>query len=69
MDSIARAREGAVKVVKINVDENVGVAGRMGIRSIPSVMLFHGGELKEMAVGARPQAVFEQMIDRLLPSA
>jgi len=69
MESIARQREGAVKVVKINVDENTQVAGRMGIRSIPSIMLFHGGELKEMLVGARPQAVFDAMIDRAMPSA
>lgn len=38
----------------------------MGIRSIPAVMLFHQGELKEMLVGARPQQVFETMIDRTL---
>lgn len=69
MESIARQRDGAVKVVKINVDESTQVATRMGIRSIPSVMLFHDGELKEMLVGARPQAVFEAMIDRVAPSA
>ena len=67
--AIARERQGTVKVVKINVDENTEVAGRMGIRSIPSVMLFQGGELKEMLVGARPQSVFDQMLDRALPSA
>ena len=66
MESIARKREGEVKVVKVNVDENVEVAGRMGIRSIPSVMLFQGGELKEMLVGARPQHVFDTMLDRFL---
>ena len=69
MESIARDRAGAVKVVKINVDENARVAGRMGIRSIPSVMLFHEGELKEMMVGSRPQSAFDEMIERVLPSA
>ena len=69
MESIARERDGAVKVVKVNVDENTSVASRMGIRSIPSVMLFRDGELQEMMVGARPQSVFDEMIDRSLPSA
>ena len=69
MESIARDRAGTVKVVKVNVDENARVAGRMGIRSIPSVMLFQGGELKEMMVGSRPQSAFDDMIDRALPSA
>jgi thioredoxin-like negative regulator of GroEL len=69
LESIAQTREGSVKVVKVNVDESTAVATRMGIRSIPSVMLFHGGELKEMLVGARPRAVFDEMIDRVMPSA
>ena len=69
MESIAEQRQGTVKVAKINVDANVEIAGRMGVRSIPSIMLFQGGELKEMAVGAHPQGFFDQMIDRVTPSA
>lgn len=69
LESIARSHEGSVKVAKINVDQNVNVAGRMGIRSIPAVMLFQGGELKEMTVGARPESYFEEMLDRSLPQA
>jgi thioredoxin 1 len=69
MESIAERRRGVVKVVKVNVDDNAEVAGRMGIRSIPSVMLFQDGELKEMMVGARPRAVFEAMLDRAIPGA
>jgi thioredoxin 1 len=64
MESIARHHEGDVKVAKINVDQNTSVAGRMGIRSIPAVMLFYGGEMKEMTVGARPEAFFEEMLNR-----
>ncbi len=69
MESIARERSGSVKVVKVNVDENIQVASQMGIRSIPAVMLFAGGELKGMMVGARPQADFEQLIDRSVAQA
>ena len=64
MESIAKNRGESVKVVKVNVDENLEVAGRMGIRSIPSVMLFADGELREMTVGAHPQKFFDEMIDR-----
>ena len=69
MESIAQKREGKVKVVKVNVDENVRIASQMGIRSIPSVMLFQGGELREMMVGARPQIEFEKMLDRAIVAA
>jgi thioredoxin 1 len=64
LEAIAQEHEHDLKVVKVNVDENVEVAARMGIRSIPSVMLFRDGELKEMLVGARPKHVFETMIAR-----
>jgi thioredoxin 1 len=69
MESIADKRGGAVKVAKVNVDENTEVASRMGIRSIPSVMLFQGGELKEMTIGAHPEGYFEDLLDRSLLSA
>lgn len=69
MESIAKKHEGAVKVVKVNVDDNVQVASQMGIRSIPAVMLFYGGELKGMTVGARPQAEFEKMIAQSVAQA
>ena len=64
LEAIAQEHPEDLKVVKVNVDENVEVASRMGIRSIPSVMLFRGGELVEMLVGARPKHVFEKMIQR-----
>ncbi len=63
LESIAKDREGEVKVVKVNVEENVHVASQMGIRSIPAVMLFDEGELKGMMVGARPRADFDKLID------
>ena len=50
--------------IKVNVDESPGVAARMGIRSIPTIMLFDQGELQEMVVGVRPRAEIDAMIDR-----
>jgi thioredoxin 1 len=69
VEAIAEARAGEVKVVKVNVDESPGVAARLGIRSIPTLMTFTGGELHEMAVGARPKAELDKMLDRVLTAS
>ncbi len=66
MEELAEDRGQAVKVVKVNVDESTQVASQMGIRSIPTVMLFDGGELRETMVGARPRAHFDKMLDEYL---
>ncbi len=41
-----------VKIVKLNVDENPGVAAQYGVRSIPTMILFKGGEAADMKIGA-----------------
>ncbi len=64
LEKIAKERDGGVRVVKVNVDESQGIAGQMGVKSIPTVMLFHEGELKEMAVGVRSKPSYDEMIDR-----
>ncbi len=66
VEAIAEARGAEVKVVKVNVDESTEIARRMGIRSIPTLMVFRDGELREMAVGARPRAELDAMLDRAL---
>jgi thioredoxin 1 len=65
IEAVAEQRGESLKVVKVNVDESPEVAARMGIRSIPTVMLFDQGELQEMFVGVRPRAEIEAMIDRV----
>jgi thioredoxin 1 len=45
-----------VKITKLNVDENPGVAGKLGIRSIPTLMLFKDGKLASQKVGAAPKS-------------
>jgi thioredoxin 1 len=62
MEELAETHGEAVKVYKVNVDESTKVASQMGIRSIPTVMLFDAGELQETMVGARPRAQFDKMI-------
>jgi thioredoxin 1 len=68
LESIAEARKGSVKVVKVNVDDNRNLAARFGISGIPTIMLFDRGLARETLVGARPRAEFDGMIDRALGS-
>ena len=63
LEEISDEMAGKVKVVKINVDENPGVAGKMGIRSIPTLMLFKGGQLASQKVGASPKGALSKWID------
>jgi len=66
LEEVAKEYDGRAKVVKVNVDDERQVAGAMGIRSIPTVALFHNGEVKDMLVGARPKGDFTALIDKIL---
>ena len=59
---IAQEQEGVVKVGKVNVDEEPGLAGRYGISSIPTLMVFKNGELVNTAVGVRPKEQIEALL-------
>jgi thioredoxin 1 len=62
LEEIAGEMAGKVKIVKMNVDENPGVPGKMGIRSIPTLMLFKDGKLASQKVGASPKGVLSKWI-------
>jgi thioredoxin len=63
---IARDYSGRLKVVKLNVDENVGSAGRFNIRGIPTLLIFKGGQVADQIVGAVPKDQISKAIDRHL---
>ncbi len=62
LEEISTALDGKVKIVKLNVDENPATAAKYGIMSIPTLMLFKGGELASRQVGAAPKAKLQQWI-------
>ncbi|MGB7444747.1 MAG: thioredoxin [Coleofasciculaceae cyanobacterium] len=66
MDQLADEYGGRVKVFKLDLDTNQPVAKRFGIKSIPAVMFFKGGELTETLVGVKPYEEFSSIVERLL---
>ena len=51
-----------VKIVKLNVDENPQTAAKYGIQSIPTLMIFKGGQMSSRQIGAAPKQKLEQWI-------
>ncbi len=66
VEEIAQQYEGKVKVVKLNTDENPEIASQYGIRSIPTLMIFKGGEKIDMVVGAVPKTTLSNTLEQLL---
>jgi thioredoxin 1 len=63
---LAREYDGKVKVAKVDVDENPGIAARYGIRSIPSILFFRGGQVVAQSIGAVPRAELEKKLKETL---
>jgi thioredoxin 1 len=66
LEELAGEYKDRVKVGKLNVDENRQLAVRFGIRSIPTILLFHDGARVDQIVGAHPKATIKAKIDQLL---
>jgi thioredoxin 1 len=64
LEEIAQEMEGRIIVAKLNIDENPAVPSRYGIRGIPTLMLFSGGEVKATQVGANPKGRIQEWIER-----
>ena len=61
---IAQDYAGKLKVVKLNVDENVNSAGRYNIRGIPTLLIFKGGQVADQIDGAVPKDQISKIVDR-----
>ena len=66
VDEISEQYDGQVKVVKVNTDENPSVASQYGIRSIPTLMIFKGGQRVDMVVGAVPKTTLANTLEKYL---
>jgi thioredoxin 1 len=66
VEEVATQYEGQIKVFKLNTDENPAVAAQYGIRSIPTLMLFKGGQRVDVVVGAVPKTTLSTTIEKYL---
>src|SRR5579875_2512818 len=65
LEKAVTAAKGAVKLVKINIDENPAVAGQLRVQSIPTVYAFDNGQPVDGFMGALPESQVKAFIDRL----
>ena len=66
LEKVVNSEGGKVKLVKINIDENPGIAGQMGVRSIPAVFAFDKGRPVNGFQGALPESQVRQFISSIL---
>jgi thioredoxin 1 len=62
LDRIAEERQDELRLVKVNIDEEQGLAQRYGIASIPTIVLFKDGEPAAAAIGAQPKSALERSL-------
>ena len=62
LDEISNELSGKVKVAKLNLDENPELAAKYGVRSIPTLAIFKGGEVADIKVGAAPKTALSAWI-------
>ncbi|TIP01976.1 MAG: thioredoxin [Mesorhizobium sp.] len=63
LEEIAKELGSKVKIAKLNIDENPELAAQFGVRSIPTLMIFKGGEVADMKVGAAPKTALSHWIN------
>jgi thioredoxin 1 len=62
LDRIVEEHQGEIKLVKVNIDEEQGLAQRYGVSSIPTMILFKAGEPAAAAIGAQPKGALERTL-------
>ncbi len=66
VEELAEEYNGKVTFVKLNTDEEINTAAKYGIRSIPTLLMFKGGEPVDQIIGFRPKGDLKKTIDKAL---
>jgi len=66
VEELSNEYDGKVKFVKLNTDDNPMIASKFGIRSIPTLLVFKGGEVADQVVGFRPKSELAKHLDSVL---
>lgn len=66
VDEVAQSYSGRVKIGKMDVDKNMSTPQRYGVRGIPTLLIFKGGQVKEQIVGYVSRDVIERALDKNL---
>lgn len=66
MEEMSTEYEGKALITKVDVDNNPGIAAKYGVRNIPTVLFFKGGEVVDKQVGAVPKDKLTEKLDSLL---
>lgn len=69
LEKVINEKAGKIRLVKINIDENPGVAGQLGIQSIPAVFAFSGGRPVDAFLGAIPESELRRFADKVIAGA
>ena len=66
LESLAEEYAGKVRIAKLNVDDNPRAAATYRVSSIPTLILFKGGEAVDVIIGAQPRAALQSLLDKHL---
>ncbi|MGC9319924.1 MAG: thioredoxin [Armatimonadota bacterium] len=66
LEQLAADYDGQAKIAKVNVDDNPDLAMKYGIRSIPALLLFQGGDVVDTLIGVQPEDVLREKLEALV---
>jgi len=69
LEELAREFSGRVRVAKVDVDENGDLTNRFGVRSVPTLVVFHEGRVVDQVVGNLPKAELRELLEKQLARA
>ncbi|MBP7791731.1 MAG: thioredoxin [Candidatus Goldbacteria bacterium] len=66
IENVEKEYEGKMKFVKVDIDSNQNVASEMGIRSIPTIIIFKNGDIADQVIGVMSEVQLKKIIDKVL---